>query len=139
MLPPPDHLAPVTTVNLPIASPRPPPRGNYVGVAGGRVPLKAYVGAWKRVRNTPPGVTFSNSLCSFGISTREEILREFTAGVADRINQHIPGFSQGRKWDDDWDRTIRFAARELNNPRLRIRWLPPELRSRFAARLATDD
>lgn len=112
------------------------PARRVIGLSDNRVVhLGAYVDAWARVLTAPAGTEFAQSLTSRWPATREEILEQFRDGLHDRINRRDPRYGVGRKWDPDWQRQCGYAARELNYPRLVIRWLPMWLRDRFAHRL----
>jgi len=102
---------------------------------GKRVSLGEYVRIWRRVRQAPSGTIYTESLCGWWPTTRETILAQFSAGVHDRINRHLPGYGVGRKWKPQWQSEMRRTARQVNTPRLRISWLPKELRGRFADRM----
>jgi hypothetical protein len=121
---------PVSTAGIPSIQ-----GGRFIGVACGAVTIKGYVDAWRRVLEAPAGKTFKRSLCGMDPASREEILREYSFGVHDRINRHIPWFGRGRKWDEDWQRAMLQAAQTVNRPRLIIDWLPQDLVRRFAHRL----
>lgn len=97
--------------------------------------LGAYVRAWKRVLAAPAGAVFPSSLCFLSPTSREEILLEFSFGVDDRIDRHIPGFGVGRKTRPDWQREMIHASRQVNTPGLILDWLPADLLPRFADRL----
>jgi hypothetical protein len=99
------------------------------------VTLGQYLRAWKAVLASPAGSEFRYSLCSPWPASREVILKEFSEGVHDRINRHIPGYGVGRKWSSDWQREAQHAANWLNHPRLIIDWLPTWLKERYAHRL----
>jgi hypothetical protein len=45
----------------------------------------------------------------------------------------------GRKWSSDWFNQARRTAREVNTPRLVVRWIPFEFRKQLAHRLFTED
>jgi hypothetical protein len=108
-----------------------------IGLPDGRhVLIPEYVRSWRILLTIPPDRSVAN-WSHFPTSARE-ILASISAGIHDRINRHIPGHGQGRKWDADWQRATLQAAHQLNHPRLRIHWLPEWLRARFAHRLATD-
>ena len=111
-------------------------RIRVIRTASGTVTLGAYVKAWREVKAAPAGTEFRSSLCGWAPETRETILSQFQDGLAGRINRHIPGFGVGRKWASEWQHETRYAARQLNCPRLVIRWLPAWLKKRFAQRLA---
>lgn len=99
------------------------------------VSLANYITAWREVLAASDDAVFNESLTGFGPATRERVLRQFRAGMHDRINRHVDGYGVGRKWDDDWFRGMGHAARQLNTPRLRLHWLPRELHARFGERL----
>lgn len=107
------------------------------------VTLAGYISAWNAVKAAPAGATFSESLRSGkwtgGSHSREEILGQFSEGLHDRINRHLPWFGRGRKWDHDWQMETRRAADQVNQPRLRIHWLPEWLRARFSHRICRRD
>lgn len=106
---------------------------------GRRIGLGQYVRAWQTALAAPTGTMFAGSPCEPRIpADRETVLREFRAGLADRINRHIPGHGRGRKWDCDWQRAALQFAHAVNTPRLIVRWAPPDFRDRFAYRLTTD-
>jgi len=100
------------------------------------VTLGNYLKAWRAVRRAPTGTEFKESLCGWWPASRETILQQYSDGVHDRINRHLPFYRKGRKWNQDWQRMMLQAARQLNTPRLCIHWLPMELRKRFAQRVA---
>jgi hypothetical protein len=113
-----------------------------IGTAAGTVTIAGYVAAWKRVvsASSNPDVTFKQSLTyAFGCFTGRQIRREFLDGVNDRINQHLPWYNRGRKWEYDWQIETARAAHQLNTPRLRIYQLPSHLSARFAHRLCRYD
>jgi hypothetical protein len=66
----------------------------------------------------------------------EDVLRQMRLGLHDRISRHMPHYArQGRKWSHEWQTQTWRAARDLNTPRLVIRWLPHHLATRFAHRI----
>ena len=93
---------------------------------GRRIGLGRYVAAWKQCLVLPPTVWIGPGISGWGQSAGEA-LRDLRAGLDDRINRNIPGYGKGRKWSSDWYWPMVRAARDVNNPRLVIRWLPPEL------------
>lgn len=109
---------------------------------GRRIRLGAYIAAWRATIAAPADSRFTGSPCDprgwQGSYSRDEVLREFRAGMADRINRHIPGFGIGRKWDSDWQWAALQTAIAVNTPRLVVRWAPADLRDRLAHRLTTD-
>ena len=98
------------------------------------VTLGEYVRSWRILKTLPP----TREVTRFfdWPEPAADILRELRRGIHDRINRHLPGYGAGRKWNPDWQRAMGHAARELNDPRLRIHYLPPDLKQRFAHRLA---
>lgn len=68
-----------------------------IRTASGTVSIGQYVKAWRAVLRAPAGQGFSSSLNGWWPATREEILCEFSAGVQDRINQHVPYMQRGVK------------------------------------------
>lgn len=111
----------------------------YVTLGDGRhVGLGTYVQAWRNVLVAPSGASFNRSLSDSWSSDRETILRQFRDGLHNRINRHIPTYGRGRKWDSQWQRDTRNAARQLNS-NVRFYWLPQWLKSRFAHRIASYD
>lgn len=101
---------------------------------GRNVTLGEYARSWKALRELKPSAQVAN--WSYGYTDAQEILRDMSRGVHERINSHIPGFGQGRKWSAEYYWPMWRASRELNNPRLRIYWLPSDLVSRFASRVS---
>lgn len=65
--------------------------------------------------------------------TREEWRGWFLGCLNDKINCDEP--NRGRKDCPEWDALVRRTAREVNTPRLIVRWVPFELRSRLGHRL----
>ena len=101
---------------------------------GRDVTLREYVRSWRILKTLPP----DREVARFAWYPMQaaEILRELRRGMHDRINRHLPDYGKGRKWDADWQRAMRHAANDLNHPRLVIHYLPPDLKARFAHRLA---
>lgn len=104
---------------------------------GHKCSLGEYVRSWK-VLNTMPA---NQDVAGFGHFPESvgSIRARLLAGLDDRINRHTPGYGKGRKWDADWQNTMARAARDLNTPRLRIHWLPLDLRAKFGHLLAGRD
>jgi hypothetical protein len=108
---------------------------------GRTVSLGAYVKAWKAALAAPAGSTFDKGF-NWYPETREETLRTFRKGLADRINRRIDGFPgalrpevfRGRKWSYEWQVETSRAAQQLNS-RVVIHWLPIWLKARFAHRI----
>lgn len=126
---------------VPLPVPAASARRHFVTLANGRrVTLGAYVAAWRTVRSADPAARYHGAPNSwFGEpEPAETILRQFRAGMHDRINRHLPGFGRGRKWSDQWFFDALRAARDVNTPRLIVRWIPAEFRSRLAHRLTVE-
>lgn len=110
---------------------------------GRRMPLGAYVSAWRAVLAAPMDCRFKGSPSDprgwRGSYSRAELLQEFRAGLHDRINRHLPGFGHGRKWSPDWQRSTLHFAGAVNTPRLIVRLhgnpAAREFRNRLAHRL----
>lgn len=110
--------------------------------SGRSVTLGAYVKAWRTVLAADPGATFRGSPCGWhgAYETAGESLRQFRAGMVDRINRHLPGFGQGRKWDPEWQRAARDVSRRMRDRIItRDRDCPSEIRPRIAHRLYGND
>lgn len=105
---------------------------------GKAVTLSAYARVWRMLRECDPAREFAG--WDYFSERADSILRDIRAGLADRINRHIPGFGAGRKWDSGWQGWASRTAREVNTPHLRVyaTGIPAELRGRLAHRLATD-
>lgn len=110
-----------------------------IGTANGDVTLGTYVEGWRKVLSAPAGAMFKQSLTGWWPASREEVLGQFSYGVHDRINRHLPWFRKGRNWDPDRQRELLQASRQLNQPRLIIDWLPKSLVARFKHRLRDRD
>lgn len=102
---------------------------------GRRCGLAVYLDAWRQLRAMDPNIEVTG-FDHFSQAARH-ILREIQYGIHDRINRHIPGFGQGRKWSYEWQVETLRAARALNTPRLAIHWLPSWLKPRFSHRIST--
>ncbi|MCL8382079.1 DNA polymerase III subunit beta [Xanthobacter aminoxidans] len=114
-----------------------PPRRVVRLGSGQVVTLGTYVAAWRRARAAPPDARFRGSPCGWAGAEEKvaEILRQFRAGMDDRINQHLPWFGRGRRWGPEWQAEASRLARAVNTPRLIVRWAPPEFRARLAHRI----
>lgn len=108
---------------------------HVIRTASGTVSIGEYVAAWKRVKQSPQGTMYKSSLCSWIPTSREQVLTEYLIGVHDRINAHLDYFGIGRKWDPTWQRDCLHLAREVNTPRLIVRWISQEFRKRLEHRL----
>lgn len=113
-----------------------PGRVHVIRIPNGRaVTLAEYCRSWRTLKTMAPSARvqgwdhFSTDAAS--------ILRAIREGVHDRINRRLSWSQEGRKWAPIWQRDMQRAARDLNHPRLRIHWLPADLRERFGHRLAT--
>lgn len=107
----------------------------YVTLGNGRaVSLGSYVRAWRICRASLP-TTLVRECPDGSEGTAGEALRQFRAGMADRINRHVPGYGHGRKWGTDWQAETGRLARAVNSPRLIVRWAPLEFRARLSHRL----
>lgn len=62
-----------------------------------RVCLGDYVRAIHRAKASPDQ-EFRHGLTTWWPVTGADVVAEFRAGMADRINRHIPWFGIGRKW-----------------------------------------
>lgn len=120
-----------------LAGPPMPPRKVVTLGDVRRIPLGVYVAAWRLVRAAPPDARFRGSPCGWSGSeeTAAEILRQFRAGMDDRINRHVPWHGRGLRWGPDWQSEAARLARAVNTPRLVVRWAPQEFRRRLAHRL----
>lgn len=93
---------------------------------GRRIGLGRYVAAWRRCLELDAGTWIGRGVDGWG-QTAGEALRELRRGLDDRINKHLAWYGKGRKWTTDWQASMWRAAREVNEPRLIIRWLPADL------------
>lgn len=109
---------------------------------GRAVPLVAYVAAWRAMLAASEDCRFRGSPKDprgwKGSYTRAEVLREFRDGLHDRINRHIPNHGKGRKWSYDWFMAAWRLSRDVNTPRLIVRYCPAEFRPRLEHRLTVD-
>lgn len=105
---------------------------------GRRCGLGVYVASWAKVAAvvaTDPKARIKG--WDHFPEDADRVLRALREGLHDRINRHLRHFGKGRKWASDWQNEMWRASRDLNQPRLRIYWLPSDLRGRFGHRLAT--
>ena len=115
-----------------------PGRAYVIRLPDGRVTEVAeYVRCWRLLKTMDPAASVRGF--NWFPQPAGDVLRELRASIHDRINRHLPWSQDGRKWAPIWQRDMARAARDLNYPRLRIHWLPPELRERFGHRLARHD
>ena len=111
----------------------------YITLGDGRtIGLGKYVEAWKACLALPAATPIGRGIDGWG-QTAGEALRDLRAGMDDRINRNIPGFGKGRKWSSDWYWQAWRLARDVNTPRLVVRWAPLEFRARLADRLWRGD
>jgi hypothetical protein len=92
-----------------------------------------YARVWRKLKASDPAAQVKNwdhFPCDVA-----KVLRDMSDGLHDRINKQIPGYGQGRKWSDDWQREMLQASHRINNPRLILDWLPADIRNRFKHRL----
>lgn len=123
----------------------------YVTLPGRIVPLGTYVRAWRQVIAADPEAVFAQGLDGGGSRTAREIRRQFCDGMHDRINSRVPCALRGtpeapkpvspvgRKWSPDWQRAARRCAREVNTPRLIVRYVPADLHGRLAHRIYEEE
>ena len=107
-----------------------------ITLPGGRqVTLGEYVRSWKALKHLPPDTTIER--WSWSHNDAAHILRAIHAGIHDRINRHVPGYGQGRKWSAEWWWPAWRMARDVNTPRLVVHAtsVPFEFRARLAHRL----
>lgn len=98
---------------------------------GHRTSLGTYAKSWRAIKQKPDSM-FSG-FCHFP-ERGHCILQRMREGLHDRINQHLPYYGKGRKWDPDWQRITGYSAILLNS-RTIIDYLPPHLKPRFQSRL----
>lgn len=107
-----------------------------IRTASGPVNLSTYARAWAATKAAAPGTIYRSGLCHWGPTSREEILRNFSDGLHDRINQHISGYGRGRRWSDDYEIEARRVARYLAaRVQVYASQVPADLRVRIAHRL----
>ena len=104
---------------------------------GRRCGLATYTAAWRALKALPPSAHVRGF--SYFSDPASYILAELRAGLAARINRHLPTYGRGRKWSDDWQRAALQTARAVNTPRLAVRWVPVDLRARLAHRISKED
>lgn len=104
---------------------------------GRPVTLATYVRAWKAALTAPANSMFAGSPSDPRTpASREWVLREFRDALDDRINRKLPWYGRGRKWSSEWYWDAWRTARAVNDPRLRVGWVPAEFRARLAERLS---
>lgn len=88
--------------------------GRFVTLGSGRkVGLGAYTRAWRQAKKMPSDASVRETPSGRAGSTAGQALREFRAGMHDRINRHVKGHAAGRKWGDDYQAGARHAANNL--------------------------
>lgn len=119
---------------------QPKPR-RVIQTASGAVSLGQYAKAWRMVKAAPAGTEFKSSLCGLASATREEILRQFTEGLHDRINLRGRIKAGGRKDSADYQTRLRRdqrAIRDRVTRRVRVYQLETaEARARFSHLLSS--
>ena len=106
---------------------------------GHKVSLGAYVAGWKLALRSDPDQQVKTVPGRFDGGTVADAVRELRRGMHDQINQHIPGYGRGRKWRSGWFWQAWRLSRDVNTPRLIVRWAPLEFRARLAHRLTAFD
>jgi hypothetical protein len=110
-----------------------------IRIPSGRVvTIGQWVHAFKTLKTADPKATVPNwSWCH---NDAAHVLREMRHSLDDMIERHDRTRpAHWRKLDPDWQRMMQRTAREVNTPRLVVRWLPLELRGKLAHRLFKDD
>ena len=102
---------------------------------GRRVTVAQYCAAWRALRSLDISARVSRGLHDADPTTSGAVLREYRAGLHDRINRHWAAWGVGRKWHPDWQRAAAQTAWRVNTPRLVVGWVPMEFRARLAHRL----
>jgi hypothetical protein len=73
------------------------------------------------------------------IISADEWLRWFRQCLDKKISSHMPHVNRGRKWGYDWQIQAWRTSREVNTPRLIVRWIPREFLPRLTHRLHTEE
>jgi len=102
---------------------------------GACVTVAEYCRSWRTLKTLAPDVGVKG--WDHFATDAGAILRALRSGMHDRINRRLSWSQDTRKWSPIWQADMARAARDLNHPRLRIHWLPSDLRARFGHRLAT--
>lgn len=102
---------------------------------GRSVTLGEYARSWRELKTLPPESSIRG--WDHFPATVSGVLAAIRFGVHDRINRHVPGYGDGRKWDIDWQAQARRCGYAVNTPRLIVRksQVPIELRARLAHRI----
>jgi hypothetical protein len=108
----------------------------YIGLPNGkRSVLPTYCAAWRTLKTLDPKAQVKG--WDDFPADAADVLRDMRAGLADRINRHIPGYGRGRKWDARYQLELRRDARRVNEYAARRIVYPvnglstPELQRRF--------
>src|SRR6266478_9512217 len=100
---------------------------HYITLGDGRkIGLSCYVTAWKQCLALPANTPIGPGISGWG-QTAGEALRDLRQGLEARINRNIPDYGKGRKWASDWQFATWNASRQINSPRLIVRWLPADM------------
>lgn len=99
--------------------------------SGRSVPIRAYVQAWKTLRNLPADQEVNGF--NWFPSAAGDILRAMRNGMHDRINRHDP--RKGRKMCPDWQIGMIRDAHRINGRVVTRRFETAEMNRRFAHRL----
>jgi len=91
------------------------------------------IAAYRWARANPGGQI---RIDRFESMTGAEWLRWFRGCLDRKCSRGL--VQAGRKWSHDWWWQALRTAREVNTPRLVVRWIPFEFRDRLAHRLFTD-
>lgn len=103
---------------------------------GSTIGVNCYVAGWQEVISSPPERLYKKGLTGWWPVTAQEILRQYRAGLHDRISRRAPGYGCGRKWDSDWQRNVIMLATKVNaRCVVRANDVPKEFRRRLAARI----
>ena len=113
----------------------------YITLPNGRqCGLGVYANAWRQLLKAAP----NERIKGFGYFAERaaDILSAMRGGLSERINRNIPGYGQGRKWDNDYQVKLWRDSRRVQDIAKRIRvyqFETEEARSRFSDRLANRD
>lgn len=105
-----------------------------------RVGVGQYAKAWRTLLKADPATLWPGF--AYQPERAESIIHAMRGGLSERINSHIAGYGQGRKWDNDWFVSAWRDSRRLRDIEKRIRvyqFDTQEARSRFSDRLAKRD
>ena len=109
----------------------------YVTLPNGRrCGLGVYVKAWKALLTLSLDARIEG--WDHGPVSVRSVLHDLRRGMHERINNHVPEYGCGRKWQIDWYYDALNCARSVNTQRRIVRWVPKEFRTRLAHRLETE-